>query len=106
MPRQIAQSVNPVYGRCSCTTTRLLAKNGYNVACKNNNNIFKEEKYMSKLSKELRDQMRRHGVKQWQVANALGVSESTLIRWMRVEPSAEHAAMIAEAIEGLATKEV
>ena len=61
---------------------------------------------MSKTSKELREQMRRHGVKQWEVANALGVSESTIIRWMRGEPSTEHAAMIAEAIEELSTKEV
>lgn len=61
---------------------------------------------MSKTSKELREKMRRHGVKQWEVANALGVSESTLIRWMRGEPSAEHVEMIKEAVEELSTKEV
>ena len=57
---------------------------------------------MSKTSKELREQMRRHGLKQWEVAAKLGVGENTLIRWLRGEPSEEHARMIGEAIEELA----
>ena len=57
---------------------------------------------MSKTSKELREQMRRHGLKQWEVAAKMGISEYTLVRWLRGEPSAEHATAIAEAIEELA----
>ena len=59
-------------------------------------------KLMSNVSKELREQMRRHGVRQWQVAAKLGVGENTLIRWLRGEPSEEHAHMIEKAIEELA----
>ena len=61
---------------------------------------------MSKTSKELREQMRRHGLKQWEVAAKMGISEYTLVRWLRNTPTEEHAAMIAEAIEELSTKEV
>lgn len=60
---------------------------------------------MSDASKELREQMRRHGVRQWQVAAKMGISEFTLVRWLRNTPTEEHAAMIAEAIEELSTKE-
>ena len=60
---------------------------------------------MSELSKELREMMTRNHLMQWQVANALGVSEGTLIRWLRGEPSEEHSARIMLAIEELA-KEV
>lgn len=60
---------------------------------------------MSNVSKELREQMRRHGVRQWQVAAKMGISEFTLVRWLRNTPTEEHAAMIAEAIEELSTKE-
>ena len=49
--------------------------------------------------------MRRHGVRQWQVAAKMGISEFTLVRWLRNTPTEEHAAMIAEAIEELSTKE-
>ena len=60
---------------------------------------------MSNVYKELREQMRRHGVRQWQVAAKMGISEFTLVRWLRNTPTEEHAAMIAEAIEELSTKE-
>ena len=60
---------------------------------------------MSNVSKELREQMRRHGVRQWQVAAKMGISEFTLVRWLRGEPSTEHAHMIEKAIEEL-TQEV
>lgn len=61
---------------------------------------------MSKVSKELRERMKRHNLKQWEVAAKLGVGENTLIRWMRGEPSEEHARMIGEAIEELSEGEV
>ena len=61
---------------------------------------------MSKVSKELRERMKRHKLKQWEVAAKIGVSEYTLIRWLRGEPSTEHAHMIEKAIEELSEGEV
>ena len=61
---------------------------------------------MSKVSKELRERMKRHKLKQWEVAAKLGIGENTLIRWVRGEPSTEHAHMIEKAIEELSEGEV
>lgn len=54
---------------------------------------------MGKTSKELRKMMNDNKLRQWEIAAKLGVGESTLIRWLRGEPSTEHAAMIEKAIE-------
>ena len=56
---------------------------------------------MGKISKELREMMTHNNSKQWEVAAKIGVSEYTLIRWLRGEPSTEHAHMIEKAIEEL-----
>lgn len=32
---------------------------------------------------EIREKARSAGVKHWQIANAIGVSEQTLVRWLR-----------------------
>lgn len=32
---------------------------------------------------EIREKARTAGVKHWQIANAMGVSEQTLVRWLR-----------------------
>lgn len=60
---------------------------------------------MSKTSKELREMMTRNHLMQYEVAAKMGVSEYTLIRWLRGNPTEEHTAMIMRAIEELA-KEV
>lgn len=51
------------------------------------------------MNQEIRDAIKRSRVKQWEIAQALGVAENTLIRWMRVELSEERKAAILAAIE-------
>jgi len=51
------------------------------------------------LNREIRDEIKKARVKQWEVAQALGIAEETLIRWLRYELSAERKAAILEAIQ-------
>jgi len=45
---------------------------------------------------EIRNAIKKEHVTQWRVAMALGVSEQTLIRWLRTElPEEKKAAMLA-----------
>lgn len=39
--------------------------------------------------KEIRSQLTKANMKQWELAQKLGVSEATLIRWLRSEVSGE-----------------
>lgn len=39
---------------------------------------------MGKANEEIRVLIKEKGVYQWEVAEALGVSEATLIRWLRI----------------------
>lgn len=50
---------------------------------------------------ELREKMRSRGVRQWQVANYLGISEATMGRKMRCELTADFREKVIEAIEVL-----
>lgn len=52
-------------------------------------------------NEEIRTAMKDKGVYQWEVAKALGVAESTLIRWLREELSAEQKEAILEAIQNI-----
>jgi len=58
-----------------------------------------------KANRELREFMVLRGVKQWEVADALGIAESTMTKWMRRELSEEVRRRAFEAIEKL-SKEV
>ncbi len=49
----------------------------------------------------LRDEMKKAGLHQWEVANRLSISEGTLIRWMREELPEEKRAMVQAAIDDL-----
>ena len=49
---------------------------------------------------EIRIEMTRHGLKQWKVANLLGVSESVFSRMLRKELSEEEKERILKAIKG------
>ena len=51
------------------------------------------------MNEQIREKIRETGVKQWQVAKRLGVSESTLIRWLRDDLSQERKTAILNAIE-------
>lgn len=48
---------------------------------------------------EIRDFIEKNGVKHWRVALQLGVSEQTLVRWMRVPLSKEKEDAIRLAVE-------
>ena len=51
------------------------------------------------MNQEIKKMIKEAGTKQWKVADALGVSEGTLLRWLRFELSEEKKALILEAIE-------
>lgn len=44
---------------------------------------------MITANKQLRTYMKLHSVPYWKLANALNVAESTLIRWLRTELTAD-----------------
>ena len=53
------------------------------------------------MNKEIRDKIRIAGLKQWQVAKACGVTESTFIRWLRDELSEDRKNAILKVIGDL-----
>lgn len=54
---------------------------------------------------EIREQARTAGVKHWQIANAMGVSEQTLVRWLRTSLDESKRQRITAAIEQLTAGE-
>lgn len=55
-----------------------------------------------KANQTIREIAKRKGVKHWQIAEYLGISEPTIMRWLRVPLSAERERTITEAIEAIA----
>jgi len=53
------------------------------------------------INSEIKQEMRSHGVRQWQVADYLGIGESTLCRRMRSELDPEFKRQIKQAILAL-----
>ena len=53
-------------------------------------------------NKDLRDEMRIANVRQWEVADAIGVSEMTMVKWLRKELGAEKKALVREGIANAA----
>ena len=49
-------------------------------------------------NKDLRDEMRIANVRQWELADAIGVSEMTMVKWLRKELDAEKKALVREGI--------
>jgi hypothetical protein len=49
-------------------------------------------------NKDLRDEMRIANVRQWEVADAIGISEMTMVKWLRKELGAEKKALVREGI--------
>ena len=49
-------------------------------------------------NKDLRDEMRIVNVRQWEVADAIGISEMTMVKWLRKELGAEKKALVREGI--------
>lgn len=58
------------------------------------------------MNKTIKEAIRKAGVKQWQVAAELGISEATIVRWLRQELTEERRKAILSAIEALSRKEV
>ncbi len=52
-------------------------------------------------NKTIKDEIRSSGIPQWKVADKVGVSEQTLIRWLRKEVSNEKESIILNAIREL-----
>ena len=55
-------------------------------------------------NKDLRDEMRIANVRQWEVADAIGISEMTMVKWLRKELDAERKARIRKGIAEVAKK--
>ena len=53
------------------------------------------------LNTEIREEARRWRVPLWEIAQQLGVSESTMTRWMRTELSTERVSQIRAAIKAV-----
>lgn len=49
-------------------------------------------------NKDLRQEFRIANVRQWEVADAMGKSEMTLVKWLRRELSEDKKALVREAI--------
>ena len=49
-------------------------------------------------NKDLRDEMRIANVRQWEVADAIGVSEMTMGKWLRKELDDDKKALVREGI--------
>ena len=53
-------------------------------------------------NKDLRDEMRIANVRQWEVAEAIGISEMTMVKWLRRELSDSKKVLIREGISKVA----
>ena len=53
------------------------------------------------MNQDIKEALRNASLKQWQLAKQLGISEFTLVRWLRDELSAERKTAIYSAIETL-----
>lgn len=49
-------------------------------------------------NKDLRDEFRIANVRQWKVADAIGISEMTFVKWLRKELPEEKKKLVREAI--------
>ncbi len=56
-------------------------------------------------NKVIRSTAKCKGIKLWQIAQKIGVSESTMTRWLRMPLSTKREAAISKAIEELAKEE-
>ena len=49
-------------------------------------------------NKDLRDEMRIANVRQWEVAEAIGISEMTMVKWLRRELDDNKKSLVREGI--------
>lgn len=55
-----------------------------------------------KANQTVRDEARKRGVKHWQIAQKLGISEPTIMRWLRTPLTPEREKMVLSAINEVA----
>ena len=60
----------------------------------------------NKCNKELRERMKSLGVRQWELAHAIGISEPTLTRWLRFPLAGERLALVETALNRMEKREV
>ena len=53
----------------------------------------------------IREVAKRKGVKHWQIAAYMGISEQTIVRWLRIPLTEEKEATILAAINAIEAKE-
>lgn len=53
-------------------------------------------------NKDLRDEMRIANVRQWEVAEAIGISEMTMVKWLRRELDDTKKALVRKGISKVA----
>lgn len=58
-----------------------------------------------KANKMIRNAAKMNGVKLWQIAEYLGISEPTITRWLRIPLSSEKEKAVMEAVEAIAKEE-
>ena len=71
----------------------MLSQSLYNIV---HSGVKMEVKKM--CNKELRDEMRIANVRQWEVAEAIGISEMTMVKWLRRELDDNKKALVREGI--------
>ena len=59
---------------------------------------------MVKKNAEIRQVLKKKGIKHWQVADAMGISEATMVRRLRKELPEEEKARILQIIEQLRSR--
>lgn len=57
-------------------------------------------------NKDLRDEMRIANVRQWEVAEAIGISEMTMVKWLRRELDDSKKVLIREGISKVAQQHI
>ena len=55
-------------------------------------------------NEKVRLMARKNGVRHWEIAIHIGVSEQTLVRWLRTPLNAERESIVCKAIEDLAAE--
>lgn len=53
------------------------------------------------MNEGIKKELRNHGIRIWELSDAIGVSEATIYRWMRHELSQKHRDVIDSAIRTL-----
>lgn len=66
------------------------------------NRLVKKELKILRANQKVRDAAKAAGVKQWEIAVHLGISEPTIVRWMRMPMPADREKAILQAIAELA----